>query len=169
MSSPEDLQRRWQVVLTYHGGSAKLWREFLRWQQAQYATFGVTQIRSTYQNAVQVTAAACVAGSDQTRPPTSCRFSFCHSLHLLTPNTVSEVALAVATTKKCLTGTGSNIRVQTLLWSVDLLHSLTTVKSSCCCKLSSFPGLGLGLVCYVAFSPCWQHMYDFPAFFWTCF
>ena len=99
MSSPEDLQRRWQVVLTYHGGSAKLWREFLHWQQAQYATFGVTQIRSTYQNAVQVTAAACVAGSDQTRPPKSCRFSFCHSLHLLTLNTVSEAALAVATEK----------------------------------------------------------------------
>ncbi len=54
MSSPEELQRRWQVVLSYHGGSAKLWREHLQWQRAQYASFAVPQLRASYQNAVQV-------------------------------------------------------------------------------------------------------------------
>ncbi|DBB14987.1 hypothetical protein WJX82_009217 [Trebouxia sp. C0006] len=53
MSSPEELQRRWQVVLSYHGGSAKLWREHLQWQRAQYASFAVPQLRASYQNAVQ--------------------------------------------------------------------------------------------------------------------
>ena len=54
MSSPEELQRRWQVVLSYHGGSAKLWWEHLQWQRAQYASFTVSQLRASYQNAVQV-------------------------------------------------------------------------------------------------------------------
>ena len=54
MSTPEELQRRWQVVLSYHGGSAKLWREHLQWQRAQYASFAVPQLRESYQNAVQV-------------------------------------------------------------------------------------------------------------------
>ena len=54
MSSPEDLHRRWQVVLTYHGGSAKLWKEYLRWQRSQYGMFDVPKIRASYQNAVQV-------------------------------------------------------------------------------------------------------------------
>jgi len=54
MSSPEELQRRWQVVLSYHGGSAKLWREHLQWQRAQYASFAVPQLHASYQNAVQV-------------------------------------------------------------------------------------------------------------------
>ena len=54
MSSPEDLQKRWQVVLTYHGASPKLWKEYLRWQRAQYGAFAVPQICSSYQNAVQV-------------------------------------------------------------------------------------------------------------------
>ncbi|DBA66769.1 TPA: hypothetical protein ACH3X2_001915 [Trebouxia sp. C0005] len=53
MSTPEELQRRWQVVLSYHGGSAKLWREHLQWQRAQYASFAVPQLRESYQNAVQ--------------------------------------------------------------------------------------------------------------------
>ena len=54
MSSPEEVQRRWQVVLSYHGGSAKLWREHLQWQRAQYASFAVPQLRASYQKAVQV-------------------------------------------------------------------------------------------------------------------
>lgn len=55
MSTPEELKRRWQVVLTYHGGSPQLWRAYLRWQRAQYATFAVRHISQSYQNAVQVT------------------------------------------------------------------------------------------------------------------
>lgn len=55
MSSPDDLKRRWQVVLTYHGGSAKLWREYLHWHRAQYGTFTVRQVSQTHQSAVQVT------------------------------------------------------------------------------------------------------------------
>ena len=55
MSTADELKRRWQVVLTYHGGSSKLWREYLRWQRAQYATFAVRQISESYQSAVQVT------------------------------------------------------------------------------------------------------------------
>ncbi|DBB01993.1 TPA: hypothetical protein ACH3X1_000578 [Trebouxia sp. C0004] len=53
MSSSEELQRRWQVVLSYHGGSAKLWQEHLQWQRAQYASFAVPQLRASYRNAVQ--------------------------------------------------------------------------------------------------------------------
>ena len=54
MSSQDELKRRWQVVLTYHGGSPKLWRQYLLWQRAQYATFDVRQISQSYQSAVQV-------------------------------------------------------------------------------------------------------------------
>ncbi|KAL3135501.1 hypothetical protein ABBQ38_005981 [Trebouxia sp. C0009 RCD-2024] len=53
MSTPEELKRRWQVVLSYHGGSPQLWREYLHWQRAQYATFAVRHISQSYQNAVQ--------------------------------------------------------------------------------------------------------------------
>ena len=54
MSTPDELKRRWQVVLTYHSGSPKLWRQYLLWQRAQYATFAVHQISQSYQSAVQV-------------------------------------------------------------------------------------------------------------------
>ena len=54
MSTPDELKRRWQVVLTYHGGSPKLWRQYLLWQRAQYATFAVREISQSYQSAVQV-------------------------------------------------------------------------------------------------------------------
>ena len=54
MSTPEELKRRWQVVLTYHGGSPQLWREYLRWQRAQYASFAVRHISQSDQSAVQV-------------------------------------------------------------------------------------------------------------------
>ena len=54
MSSPEDLQKRWQVLLTYHGASPNLWRQHLRWLRAQYGVFAEPQIPSSYQNAVQV-------------------------------------------------------------------------------------------------------------------
>ena len=54
MSSHDELERRWRVVLTYHGGSPKLWRQYLLWQRAQYATFDVRQVSQSYQSAVQV-------------------------------------------------------------------------------------------------------------------
>ena len=54
MSSTEDLLHRWQVVLTYHGGSPQLWRAHLQWQRAQYGSFAVSHIRTSYQNAIQV-------------------------------------------------------------------------------------------------------------------
>lgn len=54
ISTPDELKRRWQVVLTYHGGSPQLWRQYLHWQRAQYANFAVQQVTQSYQNAVQV-------------------------------------------------------------------------------------------------------------------
>lgn len=42
------------MVLTYHGGSPQLWRQYLHWQRAQYASFAVHQISQSYQSAVQV-------------------------------------------------------------------------------------------------------------------
>nr|XP_043632283.1 nuclear exosome regulator NRDE2 [Erigeron canadensis] len=50
---------RWEKLLTYHSGSYKLWREFLRLVQGDFSRFKVSEVRKMFANGIQALSAAC--------------------------------------------------------------------------------------------------------------
>ncbi|KAK9820400.1 hypothetical protein WJX72_009973 [[Myrmecia] bisecta] len=61
ISSADELRERWERVLSRHGGSARLWREYLSWRGTQFGAFNVSSIRETYMDALEA------LGSEQAR------------------------------------------------------------------------------------------------------
>jgi len=54
IAEPEEVARRWRSVLAAHPGSARLWREYLAFRRAAFATFGVAAVRREYEDALEV-------------------------------------------------------------------------------------------------------------------
>ncbi|XP_071702541.1 uncharacterized protein [Rutidosis leptorrhynchoides] len=58
---------RWEKLLTYHSGSYKLWREFLRLVQNDFSRFKVSEVRKMFANGIQALSAACSKQHRQAR------------------------------------------------------------------------------------------------------
>ena len=53
IAEPEEVARRWRRVLAAHPGSARLWREYLAFRRASFATFGVAGVRREYEDGLE--------------------------------------------------------------------------------------------------------------------